>query len=52
MYIIKSDYEEHKFLNGYRCKIVNNQRDDKLLDCYVPVFSIFVLLHTEELEDY
>ena len=37
--------------NGAKCKIVNNRRDDGLIEIYVYGFNSFLLVEPEELDE-
>ena len=50
-FTINSKRPELKLFNGAKCKIVNNRRDDNLLEVYVYGFNSFILVEADELDE-
>ena len=50
-FTINSKRAELKLFNGAKCKIVNNRRDDNLLEVYVYGFNSFILVEADELDE-
>ena len=50
-FIVRTNKKEYSTFNGYECTVVNNKRDDGLIEVFVRAFNTFILLTQEELED-
>ena len=50
-FIVRTNKKEYSTFNGYECTVVNNKRDDDLIEVFVRAFNTFILLTQEELED-
>ena len=50
-FTINSKRESMTLFNGAKCKIVNNRRDDGLIEIYVYGFNSFLLVEPDELEE-
>ena len=50
-FIVRTNKKEYSTVNGYECTVVNNKRDDDLIEVFVRAFNTFILLTQEELED-
>lgn len=50
-FIINTKKKEYLSFNGYECKVVNDNRDDGLVEVFVPMFNILILLEPNELDD-
>lgn len=47
---VNTEKAEFKLFNTLPCTVVNNNRDDGLIDVYIPTYNIFILLEEHELE--
>lgn len=47
---VNTEKAEFKLFNTLPCIVVNNNRDDGLIDVYIPTYNIFILLEEHELE--
>lgn len=50
MLYVNSNNPEYALFRGLPCTIVNNHRDDDLIDVFIPTYSIFILLKADEIE--
>ena len=50
-FTLNSNRAELKLFNGAKCKIVNNRRNDNLLEVYVYGFNSFILVGVDELDE-
>lgn len=50
MLFVNAKDKEYSSFNGFKCKIVNDHREDGLIEVYVPVYNILILLHENEIE--
>lgn len=50
-FIVRTNKKEYSTFNGYECTVVNDKRDDGLIEVFVRAFNTFILLTQEELED-
>lgn len=48
---IKTDKKSYLQYNGLECLLIKTDRDDGLVEVYIPAKDVFILLYPHELED-
>ena len=50
-FTVRTTNPYYKAFNGAKCKIVNDSRDDGLVEVFLPAYQCMILLRPDELED-
>lgn len=51
-FIIRTKKKGYRLFNGLKCKVVCANRDDGLVEVFIPKYECMILLRPDELEDY